>query len=146
VAMTGRLGMELQPKQLTTEEKEFARKCIENYKTIIRPLVQLGDLYRGISPYGNTGRASLCYVSKNKKDAVLFAYSIDHHKLTENTNYKFKGLDPDATYTLKELNVWENTTFLYNDAQFKGEFLMKSGLELPLNRPYTSMVIYAVSK
>lgn len=145
VAITGRLGIELQPKQLTSEEKEFARNCIENYRTIVRPLVQLGDLYRGISPYGNTGRTSLCYVSKTKKAGVLFAYSIDHHKLTENINYKFKGLDPDKVYMLKELNVWQNSNFPYNNKEFTGAFLMQFGLELPLSRPYTSMVIHAES-
>ena len=50
VAMSGRLGMEMQPKHMTEEEKELSRKAIADYKTI-RPIVQHGDLYRLISPY-----------------------------------------------------------------------------------------------
>ena len=43
VAMTGRLGMELQPKDMKPEEKEFSKRSIAAYKEI-RPIVQEGDL------------------------------------------------------------------------------------------------------
>ena len=43
VAMTGRLGMELQPKDLTGDELPFAEQAVKNYKRI-RPIVQFGDL------------------------------------------------------------------------------------------------------
>ena len=42
VAMSGRLGMEIQPKNMTEEEKEICRKAIADYK-MIRPVVQFGD-------------------------------------------------------------------------------------------------------
>ncbi|MDD5784647.1 MAG: alpha-galactosidase, partial [Prevotella sp.] len=50
VAMSGRLGMEIQPKNMTDEEKTLCRKAIADYKTI-RPIVQLGNIYRLQSPY-----------------------------------------------------------------------------------------------
>lgn len=34
VAMSGRLGMEIQPKNMTEEEKTLCRKAIADYKTI----------------------------------------------------------------------------------------------------------------
>ena len=43
VAMSGRLGMEIQPKNMTDEEKALCKNAIEEYK-MIRPSVQLGDL------------------------------------------------------------------------------------------------------
>lgn len=52
VAMSGRLGMEIQPQDMTTEEKELCKKAIAEYKEI-RPVVQFGDIYRLISPYEN---------------------------------------------------------------------------------------------
>lgn len=58
VAMTGRLGMEIQPKNMTDEEKEFSKKAIAAYKSI-RPVIQYGDLYRLISPYDRKGVTSL---------------------------------------------------------------------------------------
>ena len=49
VAMSGRLGMEIQPKNMTDEEKALCRKAIAEYKQI-RPVVQFGDLYRRCRP------------------------------------------------------------------------------------------------
>ena len=43
VAMSGRLGLELQPSKMTGKEKEFARRAIADYKEI-RPIVQQYDL------------------------------------------------------------------------------------------------------
>lgn len=40
VAMSGRLGMEIQPTTMSDEEKEFCKKAIAEYKQI-RPIVQL---------------------------------------------------------------------------------------------------------
>ena len=57
VAMSGRLGMEIQPKNMTEEEKTLCRKAIADYKTI-RPVVQFGDIYRLVSPYDRLGVAS----------------------------------------------------------------------------------------
>ena len=42
VAMSGRLGMEIQPKDMTEAEKALCRNAIAEYKTI-RPVVQFGD-------------------------------------------------------------------------------------------------------
>lgn len=50
IAMTGRLGMEIQPKNMNADEKEFSKKAIDTYKGI-RPVIQNGDQYRLISPY-----------------------------------------------------------------------------------------------
>lgn len=66
VAMSGRLGMEIQPKNMTDEEKDLCRKAIADYKKI-RPIVQLGDIYRLISPYDRLGVASLMYTSPEKE-------------------------------------------------------------------------------
>ena len=71
VAMSGRLGMEIQPKNMTDEEKELCRKAIADYKKI-RPVVQLGDIYRLVSPYDHLGVASLMYTSPEKDKAVFY--------------------------------------------------------------------------
>lgn len=71
VAMSGRLGMEIQPKNMTDEEKDLCRKAIADYKKI-RPVVQLGDIYRLVSPYDHLGVASLMYTSPEKDKAVFY--------------------------------------------------------------------------
>ena len=72
VAMSGRLGMEMQPKDMTDGDKEFAKRAIKAYKEI-RPIVQHGDLYRLVSPYDKVGFASLMYATPEKDKAVFFA-------------------------------------------------------------------------
>ena len=66
VAMTGRLGMEMKPSDLSPDEMKFAQSCFSNYKDMIRPIVQQGDLYRLISPYEGNGYCSEMYVKENK--------------------------------------------------------------------------------
>ena len=63
VAMSGRLGMEIQPKNMTDDEKNLCRKAIAEYKQI-RPIVQFGDLYRLVSPYDKLGLASRAEVEE----------------------------------------------------------------------------------
>ena len=47
-----------QPDNMTDEEKALCKKVIAEYKEI-RPVVQLGDIYRLLSPYDKSGAASL---------------------------------------------------------------------------------------
>ncbi len=75
VAMSGRLGMEIQPKDMNDVDKAFAKRAIAAYKDI-RPVVQFGDLYRLVSPYDNKGVSSLMYVTSEKNKAVFYAYKI----------------------------------------------------------------------
>lgn len=76
VAMSGRLGMEIQPKNMTEEEKALCKNAIAEYKKI-RPVVQLGDIYRLLSPYDNQGVASLMYVSPEKNKAVFYWWKLE---------------------------------------------------------------------
>jgi len=128
VAMSGRLGMEMQPKDIEGDEVGFTKEAIKNYK-LIRPIVQLGDLYRLVSPYEGSGWASHMYVAKDKKQAVLFAYSLKYHNRTISFNAKMSGLDPNKKYKITELNKKHNSVLNNNDI-FTGEFLMTAGLNL----------------
>ncbi|MDR1682065.1 MAG: alpha-galactosidase, partial [Candidatus Symbiothrix sp.] len=130
VAMSGRLGMELQPKHIQGNERDFARQAIENYKKI-RPIVQFGDLYRIASPYAEEGWTSLNYVSKDKKEAVLFAYSLKTHARTKYLEVKLKGLDSAKKYKITELNMVKGrSTFNGNGNIYSGQYLMNIGIYL----------------
>ncbi len=142
VAMSGRLGMELQPKDISGEERVFAKQAIENYKKI-RPIVQLGNLYRIQSPYSEEAWETLAYVSKDKKESVLFAYSLKPHERTKYLEVKLKGLDANKKYKLTELNPSNgHYSFYGNDQVFSGDFLMKTGIYLNINGQYDSSVIW----
>lgn len=130
VAMSGRLGMEIQPKNMTAEEIALCHNAIAEYKTI-RPVVQLGDIYRLVSPYDNKGVASMMYVSPEKDKAVFYWWKTEafvNHHLPRVT---MAGLDPDRMYTVHELNRIDNRPLPFEGKSFSGRYLMSNGLEMP---------------
>lgn len=137
VAMSGRLGMEIQPKNMTDEEKSLCRKAIETYKEI-RPIVQQGDLYRLISPYDQQQVASLMYVSPKKEKAVFYWWKTEQFCNQHLPRVKMEGLSADKNYKIKELNRIDNEPLSFEGAIFSGTFLMNNGLEIP----YTHKVDY----
>ena len=132
VAMSGRLGMEIQPANMSEEDKALCRQAIEDYKKI-RPVVQFGDLYRLLSPYDNKGAASLMYVNPEKDDAVFFWWKTDPSYGQKMPRVRMAGLNPDKLYTVTELNRIDNTPLPFEGKQFTGKFLMESGLEIPIS-------------
>ena len=138
VASAGRLGMELQPKDMIEDEKEFARKAVANYK-LYRDIIMSGDLYRIESPYDGKGYYAIMYVSKNKEKAVVFTYCIQFQGRTLKPKFCLKGLNPDINYSITELNV-EEPTFWGSDMTFSGSFLINHGINPPLTKIYDSSV------
>ena len=137
VAMSGRLGMEIQPKNMTDEEKELCRKAIADYKKI-RPVVQLGDIYRLVSPYDHLGVASLMYTSPEKDKAVFYWWKTEHFVNQHLPRVTMAGLHPGKTYRITELNRIDNQPLPFEGKVYSGAFLMENGLEIP----YTHKVDY----
>lgn len=138
LAMSGRLGMELQPQQLTPQEKKFAQIAIRNYKEI-RPLLMFGDLYRIQSPYSDKGFYSLMYSSKDKKQAVLYAFCIKYQGRTHLPLLKLYGLDPQKKYKIKEINT-NKSCFWGNNQIFSGEYLINEGINPKLQKCFDSAI------
>ena len=140
VAMSGRLGIELQPKDMTDEERQQTSTCIADYKQL-RQVVQTGNLYRLISPYDRKGVSSLMYVDDACRQSVLFVYKIDNYYDQPLPRIRLAGLNPDATYTLTEKNVRVGQKpCSLSGKRFTGRFLMEVGLEVPLREEYASRV------
>ena len=136
--MTGRLGMELQPKAMPEKDKSFARTAIANYKQI-RDIVMYGDLYRINSPYDGTGYYSLMYASKDKSRAVVFGFCIDYQGRTLTPKFRLNGLDPNKRYRLKELNATKSK-FWGDGEVFTGDYLMNEGISPQLQKVFDSGV------
>ncbi len=130
VAMSGRLGMEIQPMNMTEAEKELCRQAITDYK-MIRPIVQFGDLYRLDSPYDNNGITSLMYCSENKQKAVFYWWKplgfCDEHLPV----VKMNGLDPGRMYKVTELHSIDRFPMPCEGKVFSGRYLMENGLVIP---------------
>lgn len=131
VAMSGRLGMEIQPKNMSDKEKEQCRKAISEYKEI-RPLVQHGDIYRLLSPYEKLGCASLMYVNPDKSKAVFFWWKTETFVAQQLPRITMCGLDPNKNYTIRELDRIDRHSLPFEGKSFSGAYLMSNGLEIPL--------------
>lgn len=140
VAMTGRLGLEMLPSAMSDEEWAFVRAGIETYKQL-RPLMQRAELYRLLSPYGPSGMASLAFVTPDASDALFFAYKVRHRQNQVIPRFRLAGLDPDALYTVTELNIWPGKSPRKISGQtYSGAFLMDSGLKIDMPSEYSSAV------
>lgn len=137
IAAAGRLGMELQPKHLTEEEKVFARKAIASYEEY-RDLVFTGDLYRLCSPHDGNHYA-LMYVSKDKTRAVVMAYCIRFQARTLKPLFRLQGLDPNKKYSIKELNT-DEPSFWGDGKVFDGKYLINHGINPFLLKLYSSAI------
>lgn len=144
MAMSGRLGMELQPKKMTDEEKRFAKKAIASYKDV-RDIITQGDLYRLSSPYNNDGYYAILYVSKDKKRALFFDYCLEFQGRKLVPSYKLPGVNSDLSYTVTELNV-DKSRFWANGKELSGSFLINEGLNPNISKINESCVILLEAK
>ena len=141
IAMAAKLGMDLQPSQMTSEEYDFSKKAIQTYKDI-RATVLFGDLYRILSPYKNN-RTAYMYVNENQSEAVVFNFLVRKEIYPRPTTIRLQGLDAKAQYTLNEINAdpknWSRFS-KYEGKTFSGEYLMTVGLHFAMYDEYETVV------
>lgn len=143
VAMSARLGMEIQPKDMTDADKAFAGRAIAAYKKI-RPVVQFGDLYRLVSPYDKKGIASLMYATPEKDKAVLFVYKTEHFLNQLMPDVVLSGLDENKTYRITDLTPEnEQKPSALNGKVISGKILKEAGLSVAsaLRTEYSSLAL-----
>ena len=138
MACAGRLGMELQPRNLSEQERALADRCIRSYKQY-RDLVFTGDVYRLASPYEGSYYA-LMYVSEDKSRAVVFTYCLRYESRNVGGKlFRLQGLDSTRRYKVVEQNVDESCWWGQGQS-FSGDFLMNGGFNPRLPQKYSSAV------
>ena len=138
VAMSGRLGFELQPCDMTEEDMAFSKRALTEYKRI-RPVVQFGDLYRLSSPY-ESRVASLMYVCG--KRAVVFAWLMDKWLADSPPPLRLKGLNPVARYLVREINMNEDGSLTnVHEQVLGGDFLMDAGIRIRWKKAFQSVCL-----
>ena len=143
VAMSGRLGMEIQPKNMSDREKEFSKRAIEAYKSV-RPVIQLGDQYRLISPYDKGAMAALMYADETKDHAVLFVYRTEYLNGQAMPKVRLDGVDENKNYRIKDLTPLNpSKPSNLNGKVVSGRVLKYAGLNVSgsLSRPWTSLTL-----
>lgn len=147
VAMSGKLGMDLQPKDMNSEEKIFSKSAIQEYNKI-KHIIQHGDLYRLLSPYENN-RVALMYALPNQKEVLVFSYLMKKEIYGNNQVLIPKGLDPKRNYLIREVNkIGEGHSSIQHlqHKSFSGEFLMTYGIRFTMYNEYDSVVLLLVAE
>lgn len=130
VASMCKLGFDIDLQSLTADELEFCREAVAAWKRL-EPVTMDGEQYRLVSPYDGN-HAAVNYVSQDRSRAVLFTYDIHPRYQEKLMSVKLQGLDPDKTYTVKEINLMPGTksTMKADGKTFTGDYLMKVGLDV----------------
>ncbi len=126
VAMMGRFGIEMRPKNLTKEEREDLKRAVSTYKSI-RDVVCDGDMYRLVSPFKDPNYAATMFVSKDKRRAVAFIFCVNENENTDRPYFKLDGLDPNKKYKVSEINA-DRPICMQNGKTLSGEYLMNRGV------------------
>jgi alpha-galactosidase len=139
VAMSGALGVDLDLRKLSPEERGALASAIRLYQREICGVVERGDLYRLESPYEKP-RAALDYVSPDGSRAVLFVYQIEGGA---GGPVKPRGLDPQMRYRLSEVNLpaGAKSRLAVDGRVMDGATLMLDGLVPPCQNKLESAVI-----
>lgn len=117
VAMAGTFGYELDPKEMSAEDKEKVKKQVEDYHKYYN-VIHFGDLYRIIVPTDDEFKCAWEHVAKDKSEALLTVV-IKNRAPHDFLLIKMKGLDPEK---------------MYRDATdgeiYSGALLMNAGINL----------------
>lgn len=118
-AMTGAFGYELDPAQMSKEEKEEVKRQVERYHKYA-PLIMNGLYYRLTNPFEDEV-AAWAYVAEDKSEVLLNAVMLEIHG-NQIVNYiRLKGLKEEARYVDVETG-----------REYSGSALMHAGIPLPV--------------
>jgi alpha-galactosidase len=126
VAMQGSLGIGANLNKWAEADFNLATKMIAYYKSI-RKTVQEGNLYRLLSPRESDLTAN-DYVSRDGKQAVLFAFLHSQQFRSPMPAILLRGLDPDAVYRVKKID----NKLIDAHETYSGSYLMNHGVILKL--------------
>lgn len=142
VAFFGHMGVEMDPRELSSDESEQLSTIIALHKKH-RQLIHHGQLIR-IDSDGDSINFGI--VNQDKSQA-LFAYnSVKETRRTTPPKYSFVGLDTDKMYQL--VLIWPTQVNEYspsilskiNGQKFSGEALLNLGMQLPILLPQSSLI------
>lgn len=135
VAMQGALSIGANLNGWGQSDFALATKMIATYKRI-RPTVQLGDLYRLLSPRTSDVTANQ-YVSADGKQSAVFAFRHSQEYNTPAPTLYLKGLDRKATYKLESID----NKLVEKQPELSGAYLMHAGLNVNLRGDFDSTLV-----
>ena len=118
-AMAGAFGYELDPGELTDEERDEIRRQIRQYKKH-EELIQKGDYFRLSDPFQDT-YAAWQFTSKDKDRVLLNVVMLEVHGNMPVTYVKLRGLQGDMVY--EDVDTGK---------RYYGSALMEAGMPMPM--------------
>ena len=119
--MAGSFGYELNPENLSQEEKEAVKEQIRRYKEV-EALIRKGVYYRLSNPFKDACAAWM-FVSEAKDRAFLSVVMLETHGNMTVNYVKLRGLEPQAVYKDTE-----------SGRRYYGADLMEAGLPMPVEQ------------
>lgn len=126
VAMMGKLGFDINLHDISADELKYCKRSIQEYNSL-KPAILDGDQYRLVSPYEGNHAATM-YVTKDQKEAVVFAFDIYPRFAEKLYNVVMQGLNASATYKVEEINRMDGTQGEIKE--YSGNYLMTIGLPM----------------
>jgi alpha-galactosidase len=136
-SMQGSLGIGANLNKWTQADFSTAKAMVAQYKQL-REIVQDGSLYRLISPGNGSEYSATESVSKNFKQAVVFAFL---HSSQEGENYPrlyLRGLDADAEYSIHAL---DGELAHDTPARASGDYWMHHGIDISLRGDFQAALV-----
>src|SRR5437763_9323979 len=133
--MQGALGIGANLNKWSDEDSKLAKQMIVLDKQI-RETVQMGNLYRLLSPRTNDVTANE-YVSSDGNQAVLFAFRHSQQYSTTPPPIHWQGLDSRAVYRLESIDG----KLTDKQSELSGAYLMQNGIDLNLRGDYDSTAV-----
>jgi alpha-galactosidase len=84
------------------------------------------------------------YVSQDRKRAIQFNYLVSNRYLqtASAVPIRMEGLDPDADYRIREINLFPGSRSRINGEKvYSGDFLMKVGINPGISQRRQSVVL-----
>jgi len=133
-SMQGSLGIGANLNKWTPEDFATAKKMVAQYKAI-RETVQRGSLYRLITPENNSEQSVTESVSRNRSQAVAFAFLHSSRERYPFPRIYLRGLDEAAVYRISTLDgkLAEDTP-----VSESGTYWMKHGVDVALRGDFQS--------
>ena len=146
VASMCKLGFDIGLRHINENELSYLKSAVANWHRL-QPVILDGTQYRLVSPY-ESNHMAVNYVSSDRSHAVLFAYDIHTRYKEVLQNVRLQGLDPNAQYSIKEINLMPGveSRLQENGKTFSGDYLMKVGLQAFSQEELVSRVIELVKQ
>lgn len=141
VAFPCKLGFDIDLKSMSKENLAYCQQALREYNRL-KPVIYSPMLYRLFSPYDGN-HCVLQRMSDDGAKGLLFSYDI-HPRYNETmTPVRLKALDPNASYTVREISLMpgKKSQYQFSGKTYVGDYLMKVGLPLLTMQDMASHII-----